>query len=137
SNKIEGRVIEGEMDPAVVGSFKMTPRMSSMAASLRIAAKVNNQDTYVAPKYAKSAIAGNWVLMWEDKAAVFRVRLEKDGIFRSKDGLGSGQLGGRWNTWDADKMFITVVRTKSSGVEMTGDHMFWGTKITGPEDSKV
>lgn len=32
---------------------------------------------------------------------------------------------------------MTVVRSKSHGVQMHGDHMFWGTKIEGPPDSKV
>lgn len=32
---------------------------------------------------------------------------------------------------------MTVVRSKSHGVQMHGDHMFWGTKIQGPPDSKV
>lgn len=32
---------------------------------------------------------------------------------------------------------MTVVRSKSHGVQMHGDHMFWGTKIEGPLDSKV
>ena len=35
------------------------------------------------------------------------------------------------------RMFMTVVRSKSHGVQMHGDHMFWGTKIQGPPDSKV
>ncbi len=32
---------------------------------------------------------------------------------------------------------MTVVRSKSHGVQMSGDHMFWGTKLEGPPDSKV
>lgn len=32
---------------------------------------------------------------------------------------------------------MTVVRSKSHGVQMHGDHMFWGTKIQGPPDSEV
>lgn len=61
------------------------------------------QDMYVVPKYPKSAIAGDWVLMWQDTGAVFRLHLKDDGQFESLEGLGTGQLGGRWNTWDADR----------------------------------
>lgn len=32
---------------------------------------------------------------------------------------------------------MTVVRSKCQGVQMHGDHMFWGTKIIGPADSEV
>lgn len=35
------------------------------------------------------------------------------------------------------RMFMTVVRSKCQGVQMHGDHMFWGTKIIGPKDSEV
>lgn len=34
-------------------------------------------------------------------------------------------------------MIMTVVRSKSRGVQLNGDHMFWGTKIIGPPDSEV
>lgn len=61
------------------------------------------QSKYIPPKYPKSAIAGQWVLMWQDTGAVFRLNLTDDGQFESVEGLGSGQLGGRWNTWDADR----------------------------------
>lgn len=61
------------------------------------------QGKYIVPKYPKPAIAGDWVLMWENTGAVFRIRLTEDGQFESVDGLGSGQLGGRWNTWNADR----------------------------------
>lgn len=42
SSFIEGSVIEGQMDPAVVGKFKMTPVVSSMASELKKAAEANN-----------------------------------------------------------------------------------------------
>lgn len=32
---------------------------------------------------------------------------------------------------------MTVVRSRCSGVQMHGDHMFWGTKIMGLEGSEV
>lgn len=32
---------------------------------------------------------------------------------------------------------MTVVRSKCQGVQLHGDHMFWGTKIVGPADSEV
>ena len=32
---------------------------------------------------------------------------------------------------------MTVVRSKSHGVQVNGDTMFWGTKIIGPPDSEV
>lgn len=35
------------------------------------------------------------------------------------------------------RMFLTVVRSKCHGVQMHGDHMFWGTKIVGPAESEV
>lgn len=41
-SSIEGCVIEGQMDPAVVGKFKMTPVVSSMAKDLKEAAKIND-----------------------------------------------------------------------------------------------
>ena len=34
-------------------------------------------------------------------------------------------------------MFMTVVRTKSHGVQMNGDTMFWGTEIVGEPDAEV
>lgn len=42
SKYIEGSVIEGQMDPAVVGKFKMTPLVSSMASDLKKAAEAND-----------------------------------------------------------------------------------------------
>lgn len=42
SSYIEGSVIEGQMDPAVVGTFKMTPLVSSMASDLKKAAEAND-----------------------------------------------------------------------------------------------
>ena len=42
SSFIEGSVIEGQMDPAVVGKFKMTPVVSSMASELKKAAEAND-----------------------------------------------------------------------------------------------
>ena len=42
SKYIEGSVIEGAMDPAVVGKFKMTPLVSSMASDLKKAAEAND-----------------------------------------------------------------------------------------------
>lgn len=41
--------------------------------------------------------------MWQDTGAVFRLRLTDDGQFESVEGMGTGQLGGRWNTWDAER----------------------------------
>ncbi len=35
-------MIEGQMDPAVVGKFKMTPLESSMASDLKKAAEIND-----------------------------------------------------------------------------------------------
>lgn len=35
-------MIEGQMDPAVVGKFKMTPLVSSMASDLKKAAEAND-----------------------------------------------------------------------------------------------
>ncbi|CBJ26073.1 expressed unknown protein [Ectocarpus siliculosus] len=137
SSVVEGSVIEGQMDPAVVGKFKMTPVESSMASDLKKAAEANDSAKYVAPKYSKAAIAGDWVLMWQDTGAVFRLHLGEDLQFESLKGLGSGQLGGRWNLWGTERMFMTVVRSKSHGVQMHGDHMFWGTKLEGPPDSKI
>ncbi|CAN0418538.1 unnamed protein product [Ascophyllum nodosum] len=137
SKYIEGSVIEGAMDPAVVGKFKMTPLVSSMASDLKKAAEANDSGKYIVPKYPKSAISGEWVLMWQNTGAVFRLRLSEDGQFESFGGLGAGHLGGRWNTWDADRMFMTVVRSKSHGVQVNGDTMFWGTKIIGPPDSEI
>lgn len=32
---------------------------------------------------------------------------------------------------------MTVVRSKSRGVQMNGDHMFWGTSIMAPPDSEA
>lgn len=136
-SSIEGCVIEGQMDPAVVGKFKMTPLVTSMAKDLKEAVAANDSQTYVVPKFPKAAIAGDWVLMWQDTGAVFQLRLSDDGMFESIKGMGSGQLGGRWNTWDADRMFMTVVRSRCSGVQMHGDHMFWGTEMIGPEESKI
>jgi hypothetical protein len=40
STKIEGSVTEGQMDPFVVGRFSMTPVVASMAAELKLAAKL-------------------------------------------------------------------------------------------------
>ncbi|CAN0103410.1 unnamed protein product [Pylaiella littoralis] len=137
SSVVEGSVIEGQMDPAVVGKFKMTPLESSMATDLKKAAEAIDSDKYIVPKYSKSALAGTWVLMWQDTGAVFRLRLGEDLMFESVEGVGSGQLGGRWNLWGPDRMSMTVVRSKSHGVQMHGDHMFWGTKIEGPADSKI
>lgn len=137
SSFIEGSVIEGQMDPAVVGKFKMTPVVSSMASELKKAAEANDSSKYIVPKYPKSSIAGQWVLMWQDTGAVFRLNLTDDGQFESIEGLGSGQLGGRWNTWDADRMFMTVVRSKSHGVQMNGDTMFWGTELVGEPDAEI
>lgn len=42
SSVVEGSVIEGQMDPAVVGKFKMTPLESSMASDLKKAAEIND-----------------------------------------------------------------------------------------------
>lgn len=42
SSVVEGSVIEGQMDPAVVGKFKMTPVESSMASDLKKAAEAND-----------------------------------------------------------------------------------------------
>lgn len=42
SSLIEGSIIEGKMDPAVVGKFKMTPLVSSMASDLKKAAEAND-----------------------------------------------------------------------------------------------
>lgn len=42
SSVVEGSVIEGQMDPAVVGKFKMTPLESSMASDLKKAAEAND-----------------------------------------------------------------------------------------------
>lgn len=137
SSVVEGSVIEGQMDPAVVGKFRMTPLESSMASDLKKAAEINDDAKVIVPKYSKSALAGDWVLMWQDTGAVFRLHLGEDLQFESIGGVGSGQLGGRWNLWGAERMFMTVVRSKSHGVQMHGDHMFWGTKISGPPDSKI
>lgn len=41
-SSIEGCVIEGQMDPAVVGKFKMTPLVTSMAKDLKAAAAAND-----------------------------------------------------------------------------------------------
>lgn len=71
------------------------------------------QKTYVVPKYSKAAIAGDWVFIWQNTGAVFRLRLSDDGMFESIPGIGSGQLGGRWNTWDADR-WVFVVHTSST-----------------------
>lgn len=62
-----------------------------------------SQAKYVAPKYSKAAIAGDWVLMWQDTGAVFRLHLGEDLQFESLKGLGSGQLGGRWNLWGTER----------------------------------
>ena len=32
---------------------------------------------------------------------------------------------------------MTVVRTKSHGVQMNGDTMFWGTELVGEPDAEV
>lgn len=61
------------------------------------------QGKYVVPKYSKSALAGDWVLMWQDTGAVFRLHLGEDLQFETVKGVGSGQLGGRWNLWGADR----------------------------------
>lgn len=41
-SSIEGCVIEGQMDPAVVGKFKMTPLVTSMAKDLKEAVAAND-----------------------------------------------------------------------------------------------
>lgn len=64
------------------------------------------QDKYIVPKYSKSALAGTWVLMWQDTGAVFRLRLGEDLMFESVEGVGSGQLGGRWNLWGPDRFVL-------------------------------
>lgn len=61
------------------------------------------QDKYIVPKYSKSALSGNWVLMWQDTGAVFRLHLGEDLMFESVEGVGNGQLGGRWNLWGPDR----------------------------------
>lgn len=68
-----------------------------------------SQGKYIAPKYSKAAIAGDWVLMWQDTGAVFRLHLGEDLQFESLKGLGSGQLGGRWNLWGTERWDIVVV----------------------------
>lgn len=42
SSHIEGCVIEGQMDPAVVGKFKMTPLVTSMAKDLKKVAEAKD-----------------------------------------------------------------------------------------------
>lgn len=66
------------------------------------------QGKYIVPKYSKSALAGDWVLMWQDTGAVFRLHLGEDLQFESVEGVGSGQLGGRWNLWGADRFVVCV-----------------------------
>lgn len=66
------------------------------------------QGKYIVPKYSKSALAGDWVLMWQDTGAVFRLHLGEDLQFESVEGMGSGQLGGRWNLWGADRFVVAV-----------------------------
>lgn len=47
--------------------------------------------------------------MWQDTGAVFRLYLGDDLQFESVGGVGSGQLGGRWNLWGADRYSIFTV----------------------------
>ncbi len=68
------------------------------------------QAKYIVPKYSKKALAGDWVLMWQDTGAVFRLRLGEDLMFESVGGVGSGQLGGRWNLWGADRFVCFCAR---------------------------
>lgn len=49
SSVVEGSVIEGQMDPAVVGKFKMTPLESSMASDLKKAAEANDSVSRLDP----------------------------------------------------------------------------------------
>lgn len=86
------------------------PRVSHMLA------RSPPQGKYVVPKYSKSAIAGHWVLMWQNTGAVFRLCLNEDLQFESVDGLGTGHLGGRWNTWDADRCEEALIRALESHV---------------------
>lgn len=51
-------------------------------------------------------MAGDWVLMWQDTGAVFRLHLGEDLQFESVEGVGSGQLGGRWNLWGPDRFVV-------------------------------
>lgn len=55
SSVVEGSVIEGQMDPAVVGKFKMTPLESSMASDLKKAAEANDSVSGLGPSLHRSA----------------------------------------------------------------------------------
>ena len=44
--------------------------------------------------------------MWQDTGAVFRLHLGEDLQFESVGGVGSGQLGGRWNLWGAERCVV-------------------------------
>lgn len=44
--------------------------------------------------------------MWQDTGAVFRLHLGEDLQFESVEGVGSGQLGGRWNLWGAERFVV-------------------------------
>lgn len=47
--------------------------------------------------------------MWQDTGAVFRLHLGEDLQFESVGGVGSGQLGGRWNLWGAERLVGCVL----------------------------
>jgi hypothetical protein len=132
STLITGSVIEGEMDPVPVGKFSLTPIEAEMSAHLKGAIKINEERDDRTPIYSKAALAGDWMVIHCNDSGVFKLRLEPDGTFQSIGGIGdTGCLKGRWNTWDKDKMILTMVKVKSRGANMTADHQYWGLRIDG------
>lgn len=70
SSVVEGSVIEGQMDPAVVGKFKMTPLESSMAADLKKAAEIND-DVRISADSARQALVSVWCVSLAWASLVF------------------------------------------------------------------
>lgn len=60
SSVVEGSVIEGQMDPAVVGKFKMTPLESSMASDLKKAAEINDDVSGLVAKRVRLLPVSVW-----------------------------------------------------------------------------
>lgn len=61
SSVVEGSVIEGQMDPAVVGKFKMTPLESSMASDLKKAAEIQDD---VSGLHGTASLVSSLSLFW-------------------------------------------------------------------------
>lgn len=77
-------MIEGQMDPAVVGKFKMTPLESSMASDLKKAAEINDDVSGVARRrchsYLVSAcmITSVFLFFWPCFGKRFGQRVDPD-----------------------------------------------------------